>query len=565
MRDMSFPNALQTISGDQEHRSPITCIEAAEIQGRRRIYSGGYDGRVICWNAHMANKWCFQCPDLVNFLSICPSKRILAVACADRNAYLLSADKGILLRVIEGHRDDVNACVWGADSSTLFTSCDDKDSNIYVWDLTRDTKLKMTLEGHTHAVTALAVGQHGKALASSGEDCTARIWNLSTGQSKVLNHPSDPECIDWKSNYIVTGCNDGNVRLWCSTTSLMLADYDAEAAVRSVRISEDLRCLVIGTYGGRILKLSLPKLGLEDCFTESFQWERSLLNSFGTILAGSFGARPIVHRSTKTHDEENPKTFGVNSLAYSANMGVLAATDTGEVLSIKAARCVASHETIVNCVSVDTQETKVATGDYHGVFQLNKLSGQNIITAKLPGGPINTIASLHSDNEWIVGGYDGKLRIIDGHSGNIVQMWRAHDGPIKTLKFSKAFRLVLAGSADGSISVWKEDKLVRRLTDDTMVLVNAIDIQENTGIIASASRDGVVRLWSIETGKLMEQLPKIHAKSVKAVAIHQAERLIATGSYDGRVALARSSQTGWEFELREHGKAGCFICCLRGR
>ena len=42
------------------------------------------------------------------------------------------------------------------------------------------------LEGHDHAVRALAA--RGRTLVSGSYDCTVRVWDIITGQSKYTLH-----------------------------------------------------------------------------------------------------------------------------------------------------------------------------------------------------------------------------------------------------------------------------------------------------------------------------------------------------------------------------------------
>ncbi len=51
------------------------------------------------------------------------------------------------------------------------------DRKILLWNL-KTQKLEQTFEGHTAAITALAVAPDGKRFSSSGQDQTIRIWNL---------------------------------------------------------------------------------------------------------------------------------------------------------------------------------------------------------------------------------------------------------------------------------------------------------------------------------------------------------------------------------------------------
>ena len=53
-----------------------------------------------------------------------------------------------------------------------------------IWDVATGQR-RVTLNGHTGGVTAVAVAPDGSWLASGGEDGTVRIWDVATGQQRA--------------------------------------------------------------------------------------------------------------------------------------------------------------------------------------------------------------------------------------------------------------------------------------------------------------------------------------------------------------------------------------------
>ena len=96
------------------------------------------------------------------------------------------------------------------------------------------------LVGHESGVFSAAVSPDGGRLATAAEDRTARIWDLATGTVlHVLEHPGDPEAIDWSpdGSVVATGCDDEVCRLWDPATGSLIGTLtDAKAAVRFVQI-----------------------------------------------------------------------------------------------------------------------------------------------------------------------------------------------------------------------------------------------------------------------------------------------------------------------------------------
>ena len=62
-----------------------------------------------------------------------PDGRLLATAGSDRTVELWEADRGLLIRTLEGHAGEVRSAVFSADGSRLLSASD--DGTVRVWDV----------------------------------------------------------------------------------------------------------------------------------------------------------------------------------------------------------------------------------------------------------------------------------------------------------------------------------------------------------------------------------------------------------------------------------------------
>ncbi|KAG1762640.1 WD40 repeat-like protein [Suillus occidentalis] len=96
---------------------------------------------------------------------------------------------------------------YGADDSEADPADEDADDNPYH---------KMHLEGHDHAVRALAA--RGRTLVSGSYDCTVRIWDIVTGECKwvLVGHTQKVYSVvlDIHRHIACSGSMDGTVRVW---------------------------------------------------------------------------------------------------------------------------------------------------------------------------------------------------------------------------------------------------------------------------------------------------------------------------------------------------------------
>ena len=76
----------------------------------------------------------------------------------------------------------------------------------------------LLMEGHTAAVTDLAVTEIGSLLVTSSADHTARVWGLDKGQCKAVlqGHTAavNAVVVDTRGRFAVTASADATGRVW---------------------------------------------------------------------------------------------------------------------------------------------------------------------------------------------------------------------------------------------------------------------------------------------------------------------------------------------------------------
>ncbi|KAG0308825.1 hypothetical protein BGZ97_013247, partial [Linnemannia gamsii] len=97
----------------------------------------------------------------------------------------------------------------------------------------RDGSLDRDLRGHSNAVESVSFTSDGKRLASGSRDGTARIWDVSAGQTTreltgVLAHKSAITAIAFSPNNLrlATGSWDKTVKIWDVQTGKCLVTVE---------------------------------------------------------------------------------------------------------------------------------------------------------------------------------------------------------------------------------------------------------------------------------------------------------------------------------------------------
>jgi WD40 repeat protein len=548
----------QTRNSSSPHRSPITAVAAASKQGL--VATGGYDGRVVLWNQDRQVLWSHPLPDLVNHVAFDPTGCRLAAADADGWAYVFRVEDGSLLRRCGPHGDDVNALDWHPTRPLLASVMDATDRRIHFWNI-QTGGLEATLSGHEHGIFSIGFDQVGRRLATAAEDGTVRIWDTEAfRQLLVLEHPGDPETVAWSADgrCVVSGCDDGILRVWDSNTGEALAKSSAATgAVRFAQFSSDGKQLLAGSYDGTIRVYQFPELEVCRELRAPFQWERSAAFFGRSILVGSFGGRPVLHTPEGLDSSEPELTLGINAMSTGPRDRLIVGRDDGAVVDVLGGRVLVEHDSIVNAVAASGDGSILASADYRGELRLYSLTRhEEIARVRLDSGPINAIAWRTDGPGLMTAGYDGHIRWWT----NTLELRHdvaAHKGPVKSLAWCPITRTIVAGSSDDSASIWRDGERVAHIAMPGLVLVNSVACSGVLPHFATASRDLIVRIWNTETGRLVEQLPQGHTKSVKSIAYSRDGENLVTGAYDGNAILWRKSAHGWTFKnLQLHGKPG---------
>lgn len=98
------------------------------------------------------------------------------------------------------------------------------DHNCYIYDIRNLTFAKNVLKDHVSAVIDVDFSPTGQELVTGGYDKTIRIFNIKEGHSRDIYHTKRMQRVfsvkfTSDSNYILSGSDDGNVRLWRTNAS----------------------------------------------------------------------------------------------------------------------------------------------------------------------------------------------------------------------------------------------------------------------------------------------------------------------------------------------------------
>lgn len=108
-----------------------------------------------------------------------------------------------------------------------------------------------------------------------------------------------------------------------------------------------------------------------------------------------------------------------------------------------------------------------------------------------------------------------------------------HFGPIRVLAFSADSKWIASGGDDEIVRVWEVQtgKLVMQLVDHKGP-VYAVAFNGDRSLLATGGHDGILRLWNLATGKI-EKKCAANTGSVHALAFHPSGERLVSGGSDG--------------------------------
>lgn len=244
-------------------------------------------------------------------------------------------------------------------------------------------------------------------------------------------------------------------------------------------------------------------------------------------------------------------------------------------------RTLQGHSSSIAALALTTDQTLITTGA-EGTIKLWDLS-----TCKLTGvlgehaGAIQTIALLsgqanaspHQGQILICGGESGQLSFWQLETGELLSHLAAHHRSLKTLAVGGNW-LATVGKEEPAqtfkerstlgihrIKLWDPFTQELRITLAAETAVYALALSPDGHYLASGGYDGMVRVWEVETGTLLQRM-YWQLGPVQAIAISPDGQFLAAGGFDGTIKIWQMEQrriTTWKV-LAKHQRSVLSLC-----
>ena len=148
-----------------------------------------------------------------------------------------------------------------------------------------------------------------------------------------------------------------------------------------------------------------------------------------------------------------------------------------------------------------------------------------------------TALALSPDHRWlIVGSQDRHIRLYDFVTHLLVHDWQAHHGAISALQFhpDPNTPCFLSASRDGSVKLWDVESGQIEVPFESGADVRAAVFAGQGELIVAGTQQGTLCFWDIRTGeKRLEQAA--HTKPIVALSSHPHGYWLASGGGDNNI------------------------------
>lgn len=368
-----------------------------------------------------------------------------------------------------------------------------EDGQIRIWDLAKRKSIA-TLDAHVSVVRGLQFSPKANQIISASRDKTVMVWDTKSWKAiKVIPVLEVIEAVGFvkDGDFFYTGGENGKLRIWETKsgreiTQEQVAGGEADGIVHVLHHS-NLNFILSIHADQSLIFHSIHPLTSPDVFKSSIE------------------PLPVLRRISGTHDEIIDLTYVTPQralLALATNSESLrlvslstAANDTSSNTTSYFGADVAlleGHEDIIICLDVDWSGCWLATGAKDNTVRLWRIDGAQ--------NSFQHFATFTGHAESI-----GAIALPNGPPplGSA-----AYNSPL-----DHAPSFLLTGSQDRTIKKWEIVKarsskadpktpraiFTRKAHDKD---INAISVNHNSNIFASASQDRTVKIWSVEDGEV---------------------------------------------------------------
>jgi len=386
-------------------------------------------------------------------------------------------------------------------------------------------------EGNASGVNAVAFSSDGRHIVSGSDDGIVRLWEVASGASRALEgHGLQVNAVAFSPDgrYVVSGSGGGTLRLWEVESGASRALGGHGDWVYAVAFSPDGRRVVSGSSNGT-LRL----------------WE--VASGTSRVLEG--------HRDR------------VRAVAFSPDGRCVVSGSEDRTLRLwevesAAVRALEGHRGPVNAVAFSPDGCHVVSGSADSTLRLWEVESGASLALEGHSGWVHAVA-FSPDGRYVVSGSnDRTLRLWEVSSGTS-RMLEGHGGRVTAVAFSPDGRRLVSGSEDRTLRLWEVASGAARELERHGGRVNAVAFSPDGRHVVSGSDDRTLRLWEVASGTSLAL--ECHSGRVNTVLFSPDGRHVVSGSADCTLHLWEVASGAWRALVGHRGDVRALAFSPDGR
>ncbi len=461
--------------------------------------------------------------------------------------YLVNTSTGEGVGVI-ATGSPINAVAFNRDDSLIAAAMSDK--TVGIWQVV-DGRERIRLSGHEDIVTDVEFSADGLTLASSSADATVRLWDAESGAALhkleahidyVFKLSFSPDGARLASSSAAIGVAESDrtpqhntIQVWdvASGENILTIPPDGIGYVRDVEFSPDGARLAATTWSGALggsVRFYDAVTGEE---VQRLYAHRDTIANLEFSPDGALLATASRDQSVKLWDID--KGVEVTSFVdLGDRIQDIEFTPDGEYLLIGLGEAGnfpdgGDNPTDSSAYLWDLRnrvQSQVYAGHTNWTWAADISPGGSLVASG--SGPLFFPASLDD--------LDASVRVWDATTGQQAIALQGHTNTVDSVRFLPDGQQLLSASWDGTIRLWDLETggEARRYNipyaaGSAPPRVYMIDLLPNGQQFVSGSQDGVIRLWDIESGEIVREYHG-HSAQVNGVHISSDGTLLASAS-----------------------------------
>ncbi len=495
----------------------------------------------------------------ITALAVSSNQRYALSASEDRSIALWDIEKGSCLKTFTGHGNTITDVLFVGRSAYAVSAS--MDGTIRAWDLKRGSEAGV-FNTKSQGVHAIAITKDGKYLYSAIKGAPPCKWDTKTGRLLLQynGHFSGSTTIDLSSDgrRLITGGVDNTVCLFDTNTGQVISMFKGhEGRITSVRFSHDdefalttsqtslhVRDLTNGLlfavfrYKGPIVKAFAGTRGHQILLAQSS--EIICLNYLNRYNCNYALVPPAYLRK-----EDIKIEFTRRMVAARQQLDLK--DYPGTLNHINSARELQGYKNNDKVVELLTRIPLIY--NHSAISSAVKMNEYR----PLDEDGIITLLLSYSGEQMFVGGISGKAARFDINNMTTSPIYDCPDDDgdydsddgderrlkvaIKSLELSYCNEYVITGQDNGNIISWNSASNTPLREFNTKYKgQTSIALTRNVQHLFSAGKDGLIRLWHVETGKYMGRFDVVRSP-IKRIILSRDEKTVIAGLGDGSVVF----------------------------